>query len=257
MSLSMDELRGFLEEKYLAFNRPDFVEGDPVSVPHRYHRKEDIEISGYLAATIAWGRRDLITRSGHRLCDMMGESPYDFVMSADADDLDRLDGFVYRTFQRPDPSGLVRGLRAAYTQAGGLEQVLAPRPGEADTYAGICRWHDFLVGLPDFPAHTHKHIANPAAGSAAKRINMYLRWMVRSDGRGVDFGIWKGVTPAQLICPLDVHTGNISRKLGLLARKQNDWKAAVEMTDALRRFDPVDPVRYDFSLFGLGIFDKF
>lgn len=257
MNMPLEDMRAFLEEKYLRFNQPDFVEADPISVPHRFSDKADIEIAGFLAATIAWGRRDLITRSGHRLCDLMGSSPYDFVMSADEDDLDRLDAFVYRTFQKPDPRTLVLGLRAAYTHAGGLEGVLCPRPGEADTFAGICRLHAFLVGQPDFAARTRKHIANPASGSSAKRLNMYLRWMVRADGRGVDFGLWKGATPAQLICPLDVHTGNISRKLGLLHRKQNDWKAAVEMTDALRLLDPVDPVRYDFSLFGLGIFEGF
>jgi uncharacterized protein (TIGR02757 family) len=257
MSMSLEELREFLEEKYQLFNQPGFIAADPVSVPHRYQAKADIEIAGFFAATIAWGRRDLITRAGHRLCDLMGESPYDFVMRADADDLTRLNGFVYRTFQNPDPGSLVLGLRAAYTHTGGLEGLLSPRAGEADTYAGICRLHDFLVAQEGFAAHTRKHVANPATGSSAKRLNMYLRWMVRDDGRGVDFGLWKGATPAQLICPLDVHTGNISRKLGLLTRKQNDWRAAVEMTDALRRMDPVDPVRYDFSLFGLGIFEQF
>lgn len=257
MILPLNELKDFLDEKHDLYNRANFIEGDPICIPHMYQRREDIEIAGFLAAVMAWGRRDLIIRAARQLCACMDDAPYDYVMGAGEGELERLEQFYYRTFQSVDARGLILGLREVYKKHGGLEAVMAPREGEANTEGGICRVREVLMGSKDFLARSQKHLANPAAGSSAKRLNMYLRWMVRSDGRGVDFGLWKSAKASQLICPLDVHTGNTGRKLGLLKRTQDDWKAALEMTEGLRLMDADDPVRYDFSLFGLGIFEKF
>jgi uncharacterized protein (TIGR02757 family) len=255
--ISQAELRDFLELKHDQFNRPEFIPLDPISVPHRYKNKEDIEISGLFAAILAWGRRDLIVRAANKFCDGMGQSPYDFVCNATSRHLETFEGFVYRTFQSGDARSLLLSLKAVYLQHGGLEQVLSPRPGEPDTRSAIMRFRRMMVSHSGFSQRTSKHLADPEAGSSAKRLNMFLRWMVRKDNRGVDFGLWASASPSQLICPLDVHTGTVGRKLGILQRKQNDWKAALELTEQLRLLDPKDPVKYDFSLFGLGIEEKF
>lgn len=255
--MSPDDIKDLLDQKLLEFNRPDFIGPDPVSIPHRYVRKEDIEIAGLLAATISWGRRDLIVRAAGRMMELLWDAPHDFVMQANARELEGLSNFVYRTFQGPDLQGMVLGLRRIYKELGGLEQVMRLSAAAQDTSEGILRYRAAMLATPGFTPRTAKHIADPSAGSSAKRLNMYLRWMVRRDGAGVDFGIWDSLRPAQLICPLDVHTGNVGRKLGLLTRKQNDWRAALELTNGLRKFDPIDPVKYDFSLFGLGIFEGF
>ena len=251
------EIKHLLDQKLLEFNGFGFIGADPVSIPHRYSRKEDIEIAGLLAATISWGRRDLIVRAAGRMMDLLWDAPFDFVMNANERELAPLEHFVYRTFQGPDLRSLVLGLRDIYTEEGGLEQLMRLDSDDQDTLNGIVRLRTKMLSTPTFAARTAKHLADPSAGSSAKRLNMYLRWMVRKDNAGVDFGIWETIRPDQLICPLDVHTGNVGRKLGLLTRKQNDWKAALELTHALRRLDPVDPVKYDFSLFGLGIYEGF
>ncbi|MFM2376166.1 MAG: hypothetical protein RLZZ165_1263 [Bacteroidota bacterium] len=246
-----------LDEKLLAFNRPEFIPADPISIPHRYVRKEDIEIAALLAATISWGRRDLIVRAGERMMGLLWDTPYEFVMTARGHEMQGLDRFVYRTFQGVDLRSMVMGLRKIYAEDGGLEHIMALDAGETDTAAAILRYRRGMLESEGFAARSSKHLADPGNGSAAKRLNMFLRWMVRRDGAGVDFGIWKSIRPDQLVCPLDVHTGNVGRKLGLLSRKQNDWKAALELTAALREMDPADPVKYDLSLFGLGILDGF
>jgi uncharacterized protein (TIGR02757 family) len=255
--VSSDDIKDLLEQKLLEFNSLAFIEADPVSIPHRYTAKEDIEIAGLLAATISWGRRDLIVRAAGKMMALMGDAPHAFVMEASAMELKSLDAMVYRTFQGPDMQSMVLGLRRIYQEEGGLEHVMRLDDAATDTSAGIGRYRNAMLATPSFTARTAKHIADPSAGSSAKRLNMYLRWMVRQDGAGVDFGIWNSLKASQLICPLDVHTGNVGRKLGLLTRKQDDWRAALELTDALRKFDPRDPVKYDFSLFGLGIFEGF
>jgi uncharacterized protein (TIGR02757 family) len=253
------DLRALLDLKYRQYNTPDFIAEDPIRIPHQFSRKEDIEISGFLAALIAWGQRVTILRNAQALVERMDMAPYHFVMQAQAQDLDRLEGFVHRTFNSLDAQALLLALRAVYAEHGGLEGIFsaALTPESPDVGPGIVHARSVITGVPDFPDRTHKHVANPATGSSAKRINMYLRWMVRRDEQGVDFGLWRGIAPHQLICPLDVHTGNVARKLGLLQRQQNDWKAALELTQGLRAFCPEDPVRYDFSLFGLGVYDKF
>ncbi|MEM6631779.1 MAG: TIGR02757 family protein [Bacteroidota bacterium] len=250
-------LKDLLEDRYQRYNQPNFIESDPIWIPHQYSKKEDIEISGFLTALIAWGRRSSILTNALSLMERMDHAPHDFVLHSTWEDRERLNGFVHRTFNLEDCLALMDSLAGVYQHHGGLENIFSQgiQKGDTDVKGGILNARELLLSPPNFPKRTHKHVANPNQGSAAKRINMFLRWMVRRDKRGVDFGIWPEITPSQLICPLDVHTGNVARKLGLLTRKQNDWKAALELTESLRSFCPEDPVKYDFSLFGLGVFE--
>jgi uncharacterized protein (TIGR02757 family) len=245
-----------LEEKFDLYNRPSFIKADPINIPHRYTVKEDREIAGFLAATIAWGQRKSIVQSANKLMVLMDDAPYDFVMNFSENDLKRFEGFVHRTFNYTDTTVFLYALKNIYQVHGGIEKVFAHGiiPGGMDH--AIAHFRNVFFEVPH-AARTRKHVSNPLGGSSAKRINMYLRWLVRNDGRGVDFGIWKSIRPDQLICPLDVHSGRVARRLGLLKRKQDDWKAAMELTENLRQFDPDDPVKYDFALFGLGVFEKF
>lgn len=280
--LSRAELHSFLEEKYDQYNRSSFIETDPISIPHQFSKKEDIEISGFLSATIAWGQRVTIIRNANKLMRLMDNSPYDFVMNHTAKELKRLAPFVHRTFNGVDCVYFVKALRNIYLNHGGLEGSLShglspngerSRSSCDDIKNSISNFKKIFFELKH-PTRTMKHISDPGRGSSAKRINMFLRWMVRKDRRGVDFGIWKppcltgrqvsnsprggeSLLPASLCCPLDIHTGNVARKLGLLKRKQNDWQAVEELTNNLRSFDPLDPVKYDFALFGLGAFEGF
>ncbi len=251
------ELKSFLDRKHDEFNIPDFIAPDPISIPHRFSRKEDIEIAGLLTAIISWGRRDLIIRGAGNLMGMMWNSPYEFVMEAGEEDLENLQNFVYRTFQGVDGYFIVKGLRKVYQEMGGLEEVMRIGEDAENTLPAVMQLRQAVSSVEGFQPRTFKHLSNPEKGSSAKRVNMFLRWMVRKDKRGVDFGIWNNMRMDQLICPLDFHTGNVGRKLGFLSRKANDWKSACELTARLKAFDPVDPVRYDFSLFGLGIYEKF
>lgn len=251
-----DELREFLDEKVLLYNRPDFIESDPIQVPHRFTKREDIEIAGFLAATIAWGNRKMIIRNALLLMERMDESPYDFVMSHSNDELNKLLPFVHRTFNGTDLIGFVTALRHIYQFHGGPEQLFSQHSQQQGLQYGIHHFKSiFCQYAPE--TRTHKHVSDPLKNSAAKRINMFLRWMVRKDQAGVDFGIWDKISPSLLSCPLDVHSGNVARKLGLLTRKQNDAKALAELDGKLRILDPKDPARYDFALFGLGVFEKF
>lgn len=255
--MKASDLQLLLEARYLQYNQPSFIEADPVSVPHLFSEKGDIEISGFLSALIAWGQRKTIVQNAFRLMDMMGREPLRFVQEAGEEELSRVDHFVHRTCNGTDMRALVLSLRRVYSEMGGLEAVfsMGMQPGDTTVYHAIVHARAALVSRTGFPARTRKHLADPSSGSSAKRINMFLRWMVRNDRRGVDFGIWKTIQPSQLICPLDVHTGNVARHLGLLTRSANDWKAAIELTDRLREFCPEDPVKYDFSLFGMGVFE--
>lgn len=256
MTLNKTELKDFLDAKVLQYNTASFIEPDPISVPHRYSLKEDIEISGFLASTIAWGNRTMITKNGHRMMDLMGESPYDFIMDHDELQLERLEGFVHRTFNAVDFAHFIKALKHIYTNRGGLEGIFTTYQTEDSLQPAIHELHNAFFEIPHLE-RTKKHVANPNKGSVSKRINMYLRWMVRNDNAGVDFGIWKEISPSKLSCPLDVHSGNVARKLELLNRKQNDTKALLELDTNLRLLDPNDPVKYDFALFGLGIFEGF
>jgi len=256
MVLEIDEMREFLNEKVQAYNRPDFIELDPIQIPHLYRDKEDIEIAGFLAATIAWGNRVSIIKSAQKMMDLMGNSPYDFVLNHREKHLERFDGFVHRTFSSTDFLYFIYALKYLYQKKDGLEGVFAEHQSATSLQEAIHHLKKEFFSLPH-PARTLKHLPDPLKGSAAKRINMFLRWMVRNDHAGVDFGLWKSISPSKLSCPLDVHTGTIARKLGLLKRKQNDARAVNELDLVLRSFDPEDPVKYDFALFSLGASEKF
>ena len=249
------QLKDFLDAKAKQYNHPDFISSDPIQIPHRFNEKEDIEISGFLTATIAWGNRKSIIKSANRMMELMGESPYDFVMEHSEKDLEKLEGFVHRTFNGEDFKHFIRSLYNVYRYHGGMEKLFAQDSGEF-LQKSIHEFKKVFFEIPHLP-RTEKHVSDPLKNSAAKRIHMYLRWMVRDHTSGVDFGLWKSIRPSQLSCPLDVHTGNIARKLGLITRKQNDYKTLRELDTYLRKLDPHDPVKYDFALFGLGAFEKF
>ena len=250
------ELKDFLDEKVLRYNTLDFIESDPVQIPHLFSQKEDIEIAGFLSATIAWGNRKMIIKNSYKMMDLMGNSPYDFVLSHSEKDLESLEHFVHRTFNGEDFKTFIKGLRHIYRNYGGLETVFAQHQEANSVQKSI---HEFKKVFFEKATllRSQKHISDPLNNSAAKRINMYLRWMCRQDNKGVDLGTWKSISPAKLSCPLDVHSGNVARKLGLLTRTQNDGKALHELDAKLRALDPNDPVQYDFALFGLGVFEDF
>lgn len=254
--MTSKELKEFLDEKVDLYNRPDFIESDPIQIPHRFSLKEDIEIAGFLAATLAWGNRKMIINSANKLINLMGNAPYDFVMSHSETDLERLDNFVHRTFNAADAKTFVRALKNIYQNHHGLEAVFNQNAENHRLQNNIHNFRNLFFEIKH-EARTQKHISDPLKNSAAKRINMYLRWMVRDDERGVDLGIWESISPTQLSCPLDVHSGNVARKLGLLTRKQNDFQALEELDANLRKLDATDPVKYDFALFGLGVFEGF
>ncbi|WP_136465281.1 TIGR02757 family protein [Flagellimonas onchidii] len=254
--MNQSELKDFLDEKVAQYNHPSFLEGDPIQVPHRFSKKEDIEISGFLTATIAWGNRKSIINNAVRLMELLDNSPHDFVLNHSENDLDKLTPFVHRTFNGTDLQYFVQSLKHIYLNYKGLESTFAKHQEEGSLQTSISQFKLTFFELPH-QTRTQKHVSDPLKGSAAKRINMFLRWMVRDNSTGVDFGIWKSLKPSQLSCPLDVHSGNVARKLKLLHRKQNDAKALLELDTNLRRLDATDPVKYDFALFGLGVFEKF
>ncbi|MGM0945566.1 MAG: TIGR02757 family protein [Bacteroidota bacterium] len=252
----MQSLKDFLDEKVDLYNRPGFITHDPISIPHRFSKKEDIEISGFFAAILAWGQRKTIINKCLELFQMMDNAPHDFLLNHQEDDLKPFLSFKHRTFNDVDTLYFIHFLAWFYRSHQSLEEafLISGGQGMGDI---LSAFHDFFFHLEEAPARTRKHIATPTRKAACKRINMFLRWMVRQDDRGVDFGIWKKISPAQLICPTDLHVDRVGRKLGLIHRKQTDWQTAIELTERLREFDPVDPVKYDFALFGLGIEEKF
>jgi len=257
MSLLLNiELKEYLDEKVTQYNSPNFIESDPIKIPHQYDLKEDIEISGFLTATIAWGNRTMIIKNGHKMMQMMGNSPYDFVMSYNENQLKLLDGFVHRTFNSVDFGFFIKALNHIYTNHGGMEKVFSLHQSTGSILPAITEFKRLFFSV-EHPIRTTKHVSDPAKGSSSKRINMMLRWFCRQDNHGVDFGIWKNISPTILSCPLDVHSGNVARQFDLLTRKQNDVKALNELDSNLRLLDANDPVKYDFALFGLGVFEQF
>jgi uncharacterized protein (TIGR02757 family) len=254
--LNKVELKEFLDQKVIQYNNPKFIESDPIQIPHQFSLKEDIEIVGFLTATIAWGNRKMIINNGLKMIEIMGNSPYDFVLNHKKHHLEQFEGFVHRTFNSTDFHYFITGLQQIYTKHQGLENVFSQHKTSTSIQPAIHEFKKLFFQTPH-PQRTEKHISDPLKGSAAKRINMFLRWMVRNDKTGVDFGIWKTISPSILSCPLDVHSGNVARKLGLLTRKQNDAKALAELDASLRTMDNEDPVKYDFALFGLGVFENF
>ena len=254
--MNKSELKEFLDEKVILYNRPKFIESDPIQIPHLFTKKEDIEIAAFLTATISWGNRTMIIKNALKMMELFDNAPHDFVLNHQKSDLKSLEGFVHRTFNAIDLKQFIKSLNHIYTKHQGLEKVLSIK-GEATTYKDAIHSLKQVFFEVAHQQRTQKHISDPLKNSAAKRINMFLRWMVRNDTAGVDFGIWKTHSAEHLSCPLDVHSGNVARKLKLLLRKQNDWKALSELDHNLRILDKKDPVKYDFALFGLGVFEKF
>ena len=251
-----DCLKEFLDSKVEQYNNSSFIVFDPIQIPHLYKRKEDIEISAFLTAVLAWGNRKSIIKSAHKLMMLLENAPYDFVINHKDSDLKKLVHFVHRTFNGMDCIQFIQSLQYIYLNYGGMETIFSQYAKKTDLQFAIHKFKSHFFE-PEHLKRTQKHLSDPLKNSAAKRINMFLRWMVRPNNNGVDFGIWTSLSTAQLSCPLDVHSGNVARKLGLLSRKQNDAKAVMELDNALRELDPIDPVKYDFALFGLGVFEKF
>ena len=247
------ELFELLEGLYDRYNRPEFIADDPVSVPHGFTEREDIEIAGFLAATIAWGARPVIVRNGRRMMHCMDDAPAAFVRSASERELHRFAGFVHRTFNGGDLLDFIRALRGLCERFGSLGGSFESRYRELGSIPALLADFRREFFACDHAPRCEKHLSSVERGAACKRLNMFLRWMVRRDGRGVDFGLWPSIPMSALYLPLDLHSGNMARELGLLNRRQNDWRAVEEVTAALRRFHAEDPVRYDFALFGAGI----
>ena len=289
------DLKTFLETKVSQYNRPNFIANDPIVIPHEFSRMQDIEIMGFWASILAWGQRKTIINKCHELIRLMDGAPYDFIINHQETDLKRFLGFKHRTFNDTDALYFLNFFRYHYERYDSLEDAFLPQvtgvkkvsefrddfmeeiPEIQDSKSvsspacygqelvrkketiedKLNHFRQYFFSLPDFSRRTMKHVSSPAQKSSCKRLNMFLRWMVRKDDRGVDFGIWNRISPAELICPTDVHVDRVARKLGLITRKQVDWQTAVELTEKLREFDPLDPVKYDFALFGLGIEEKF
>jgi len=250
------ELKPFLDEKVAKYNQPGFIENDPICIPHTYRKKQDIEIAGFLAATLAWGQRVTVVNKTKQLLSWMENSPRDFLLNHNPNELKPFSKFKHRTFTGVDALYFVESLANIYSQYNSLEQVFKVDKDAETIEQGLVNFHKLFFSL-NYPARTLKHVATPERKSACKRLNMYLRWMVRNDATGVDFGIWKTIKPAQLICPLDVHVERVARKLKLIKRTQVDWQTALELRHNLKMLDPLDPIKYDFALFGLGVEEKF
>jgi len=251
-TVNYSQIKLLLDKTLDSYLAPGFIEDDPIQIPHLFNQKEDVEIAALLAATIAWGQRKSIIRNGHRIMGLMGGEPYNFLLHHSANDLKPLEHFVHRTFNGNDLIVFIQRLRSIYTEWGGLETLFSTGYRESGIEGALAAFRStFLLGVES--SHIKKHVADVTSGSACKRLNMFLRWMVRSSDEGVDFGIWKNIPASALQIPLDVNTANASRMLGLLLRKQNDWKAVCELTDVLRSFSPEDPVKYDFALFYIGM----
>lgn len=249
------ETRQLLDEKLKLYNQPAFIKDDPVSIPHLFSKKQDQEIAGLFAAVFSWGNRTTIINKSHELLQLMDMAPHQFCMQADARSLQKLYAFKHRTFNATDLFYFIEFFRFHYTKHDSLETAFSRWMDKKDLTVekGLTGFYHYFFSLPDVPARTRKHIASPEKNSSCKRLNMFLRWMVRNDNKGVDLGLWKKISPAQLICPVDVHVARVARQLGLLERKPVDWRAALELTAHLRTLDKLDPVKYDFALFGTGV----
>lgn len=254
-----NQLADFLNKKAEEYNTEAFIEADPISIPHLFSKKQDIEIAGFFAAVFAWGNRKMIIGKCKELMQRMDNSPYEFCMQLDDERLRRLTGFKHRTFNDTDVLYFVEFLHYHYSRHESLETAFSQwmKPGDVTVENALNGFHRYFFSLPDAPARTQKHIAAPFKNSACKRLNMFLRWMVRRDHCGVDFGIWQQMSPAQLVCPVDLHVARVAKRFQLLTRPQTDWLAALELTENLRKFDKEDPAKYDFALFGLGVVEKY
>ncbi len=249
------DLQAFLNSKVDLYNQPSFIKDDPICIPHSFTKKQDIEIAGFFAATFAWGNRTTIINKSKELMQLMDNAPHDFCLHHNSKDLKRLTTFKHRTFTADDLYYFVEFLHQHYTKNNSLETAFFPRK-RMTVEDGLIYFKDYFFSSEHLK-RTRKHISSPQQKSSCKRLNMFLRWMVRKDDKGVDFGIWKNISPSQLICPLDLHVVRVAKRLNLLQRKQTDWQAALELTGYLRTLDKDDPVKYDFALFGLGVMEKF
>ncbi|MGZ8551779.1 MAG: TIGR02757 family protein [Chitinophagaceae bacterium] len=253
--MNKTSLKDFLDKKVDEFNQPFFIQDDPICIPHLFTKKQDIEIAGFFAAVFAWGNRATIINKSKELLQRMDMQPHAFCLSHNQNGLKKLTGFKHRTFNDTDLLYFIEFFRFHYSRHNSLESAFTLHGDTIEKM--LAGFHQYFFSLEHVPNRTRKHIANPQRGSTCKRLNMFLRWMVRNDNKGVDFGIWKKITPAQLICPIDLHVARVAKRLNLLQRKQIDWLAATELTDYLRTLDELDPVKYDFALFGMGVIDKF
>jgi uncharacterized protein (TIGR02757 family) len=248
-------LKKILDKKVDEYNQPFFIQADPIFIPHLFSKKQDIEIAGFFAAIFAWGNRTTIIQKSKELLLRMEMQPYEFCLNHDAAGLKRLTGFKHRTFNDTDLLYFIEFFNYHYRAHKSLEQAFTMHGDTIEKM--LVGFHHYFFSLQDVPSRTRKHVANPERGSTCKRLNMFLRWMVRKDNKGVDFGIWKNIKPSQLICPIDLHVARVAKRFNLLHRKQTDWLAATELTSYLRTLDKDDPVKYDFALFGMGVIDKF
>jgi uncharacterized protein (TIGR02757 family) len=257
--LITDQLEDFLNDKVAQYNRPDFIKNDPIIIPHKFSKQQDIEIAGFWAAVLAWGQRITIINKCRELFDAMDNAPHDFMINHKESDLKKFMSFKHRTFNATDTLYFIEFFKNYYASHTSLEEAFTKGldTNDKNVENGLVNFHNIFFDHPLAPSRTKKHIATPARKSACKRLNMFLRWMVRKDNNGVDFGLWNKIKPDQLVCPCDLHVDREARKLGLITRKQTDWITAVELTENLKKFDPNDPVKYDFALFGLGIEEKF
>ncbi len=257
--MEAENLKDFLDRKVAQYNTPAFIPPDPISIPHRFSAKQDIEIAGLFAALFAWGNRTTIINKATELMQLMDGAPYQFCTQHKEIDLRRLLYFKHRTFNATDLLYFIQFLQHHYTRSNTLETAFtkALQPTDEHITGALNGFYTYFFSLPHAPARTAKHVAAPFKNSTCKRLNMYLRWMVRADNKGVDFGIWKGIKPAQLVCPIDVHVARVARRFGLLQRNGTDWLAGIELTQRLKNFDPADPAKYDFALFGLGVVERF
>ena len=249
--MKIDELRKHLDGLVVHFNQPNFIYNDPISIPHLFQKQEDIEIAGFIAAVFSWGNRQTIINKSKEFLQLMDNSPHDFLINHEEKDLKPFSAFKHRTFQPSDALYFIEFLRSHYKENVSLESAFyADKPNMEQR---LINFNTSFFGLEYAPDRTRKHVPTPERKSTCKRLNMFLRWMVREDSNGVDFGIWKSISPSELLCPIDVHVSTVAREFGLLTRSINDWKAVIELTDNLRRLDAQDPVKYDFALFGLGV----
>ncbi len=249
------ELKEFLDSKVDLYNQPSFIKNDPVSIPHLFSKKQDIEIAGFFAAVFSWGNRTTIINKSKELMQLMDDAPYDFCLDHSPEELKRLISFKHRTFSTTDLLYFIEFFKWHYSKHKSLETAFTQHGKTVEEM--LTGFHHYFFSLEHVPARTKKHIATPERRSSCKRLNMFLRWMVRKDDKGVDFGIWKNISPSQLICPIDLHVARVARRLDILKRKQTDWQAALELTEYLRTLDKNDPVKYDFALFGLGVMGKY
>jgi uncharacterized protein (TIGR02757 family) len=261
--MEIRRLKEFLDRKVDEYNRPAFILNDPISIPHRFKKKQDIEIAGFFAAIFSWGNRTTIIQKTNELIQRMDNTPYEFCLHHNARDLKNLATFKHRTFNPTDLLYFIAFLQYHYRNHQSLEDAFFQKISPHGSFGGefvaaaLDRFYNYFFSLEDAPLRTRKHIASPQKKSTCKRLNMFLRWMVRRDDKGVDFGIWKKISPSQLICPIDVHVARVAKRFSLVTRKQIDWLTALELSDHLRKLDKDDPVKYDFALFGLGVIEHY